>query len=31
MLDTGVAMTTNVAILGTQLWLHWPAQATFGK
>lgn len=31
MLNTGVAMTMNVAILVTQLWLHWPAQAMFGK
>ena len=31
MLNTGIALTMDVAILVTQLWLHWPAQAVFGK
>ncbi len=31
MLNTGVAMTLNVAILLAQLWLQWPAQEMFGK
>jgi hypothetical protein len=31
MLDTGVAITMNVAVLLTLLWLHWPAHAMFGK
>jgi hypothetical protein len=31
LLNTGVAMTMNVAVLLTLLWLHLPAQAMFGK
>lgn len=31
MLNAGIALTMNVAILLTQLWLHWPAQAMSGK
>lgn len=31
MLDTGVAMTMNGAVLLALLWLHWPALAMFGK
>lgn len=30
-LNSGIAVTMNVAVLLTQLWLHWPAQAVFGK
>ncbi len=30
LLDIGVAMTMNAAILVTQLWLHWPEQAPPG-
>lgn len=30
-LNTSIAMTMNLAILVSQLWLTWPAQATFGK
>lgn len=31
LLDVAVAMTMNVAILATQLWLRWPPQSMFGK
>jgi hypothetical protein len=30
MLNTGVAAIMDLAILITQLWLHWPLQAVFG-
>jgi len=30
-LNTLVALTMNLAILVTQLWLHWPPVAMFGK
>lgn len=30
-LNTFVALTMNIAILVTQLWLHWPPQAMFGE
>ena len=30
-LNTCVALTMNIAILVTQLWLHWPPQTMFGK
>ncbi len=31
MLNTGVAMAKNFAVLRALLWLHWPAQEMFGK
>ena len=31
MLNTGIAVALDLAILLTQLWLHWPGQAVFGK
>ncbi len=31
MLNSGIAVTMNVAVLLTLLWLHWPEQAVFGK
>lgn len=31
LLNIGVAMAMNAAILVSQLWLHWPAQAMLGK
>ena len=31
MLNTGIAVTMDVAILLTQLWLGWPATSVFGK
>lgn len=31
LLNIGVAMAMDVAILVTQLWLNWPAQAMFSK
>jgi hypothetical protein len=30
LLNTGIALTMNVAVLATQLWLHWPAEAMPG-
>lgn len=31
MLNTGIALSMDVAILVAQLWLHWPTEAVFGK
>jgi hypothetical protein len=31
LLDTSIALVVNVALLATQLWLHWPPLALFGK
>jgi hypothetical protein len=30
-LNTAIALTMNIAILVTLLWLHWPPEAMFGK
>jgi hypothetical protein len=30
-LNTGIAVTMNVVVLATQLWLHWPGEAVFGR
>jgi hypothetical protein len=30
-LNTGIAIAMNVAVLVSLLWLNWPAQAMFGK
>jgi len=29
--NTFAALAVNIAVLVTQLWLHWPPQAMFGK
>jgi hypothetical protein len=31
LLNTSIALAVNVVILATQLWLHWPPVAMFGK
>ncbi len=31
LLNTSIALAVNVVILATQLWLHWPPVASFGK
>ncbi len=31
MLNTGIALTMNVAVLVSLLWLHWPAENLFGR
>lgn len=31
LLNTSIALAVNVTILATQLWLHWPPLAVFGK
>ncbi len=31
LLNSGIAMTVNVAVMVAQLWLHWPAQSVFDR
>jgi hypothetical protein len=31
LLNDGVALAMNAVVLGSQLWLHWPSPAVFGR